>query len=864
MEIARGYLARHRDLYGIDVSTLRSRGVSRRAGITTVRFTQTRGGVDVFGGSYLVHLDKKDGGYSPTSANGEYFTDLAAPTEPRISEDDAVRWARLRSRGLIASKVQRHGLTVLPARTGALTYHLTLWGTRYGRALTKETFVNADNGTIALAYDNLQRAEGTGTNAHDEPVTFTVTDPPSPYQMKTPRMIETYVAGPDSDGFYRPGEPGVQIASSETLAFDSEHTTSGAIDAHDKTEEVDAYFSGLNDGLDIGADLQDIRTDDRIISTVNVRDPSTGGPMFNAFWDGTQVVYGNPPESSNVLPLSAAADVVAHELTHGLDQVHVGDGLGLLYINQSGAMNEAYSDYFGEAAELHVNGLGMADPDAGKIGEDLCTDPPHPPGVWECPLRDLDPADENAPHTADYHYLLIDVDNGGVHENSGPFAGALWDIRKALFTSDGELGAKRADQYIFTALAEWTTPHQNFVGGRKAVVEAAKAVGVEMGLPQGQIDIDVATINEQFDDHGIEQGWETPSSATGTILYKDVVPVGEFLAPPQVSGNRFIIGNYKRKRDIYGPQGIFVGRTDCAGCRKVSVGGRNFSTFSNESPDIHGKRAVWTHISRRFAVDVRSRILGKRKITTVAGGSGIQWFPSIDGAGRRGTILAWEHIACSSCDTDIKYRFLGKKPRFVFKDRRGEQWLPQTSKTWVAWWDRGPRARRHPKIGLKNVVTGRTFIFKPPTKNTFMGPPALSDTHLYWYQDTQFYNPGHSNSGKGKIVRVRLGRRTRQGLFKETHSLAPRWDGFSAEPVPSANRRFVTWSDETGLIADPALIAPGRVGRDIFRLRLGTRRIRRVTNNRGDQAFPVVAAPRRGRVLWLDGARAVTDVRIKG
>jgi hypothetical protein len=246
----------------------------------------------------------------------------------------------------------------------------------------------------------------------------------------------------------------------------------------------------------------------------------------------------------------------------------------------------------------------------------------------------------------------------------------------------------------------------------------------------------------------------------------------------------------------------------------------------------------------------------------VAGGKGIQWFPSIDGAGRRGTIVAWEDIACFFCDTDIKYRFLGKKPKKVFSDKRGEQWVPQVSKNWVAWWDVGPGGRRHPKVGLKNVVTGKTFIFKPSTRRTFMGPPALSDTHLYWYQDSEFYS-GHANSGKGKIVRVRLGRRTRKSLFKETNSLAPRWDGFSAVPVPSANSRYVTWSDESGLIKDPSQISAAKVGRDIYMLRLGTRRIRRVTNNRGDQAFPVMAAARRGSVLWLDGARSVTDVRIK-
>jgi hypothetical protein len=259
--------------------------------------------------------------------------------------------------------------------------------------------------------------------------------------------------------------------------------------------------------------------------------------------------------------------------------------------------------------------------------------------------------------------------------------------------------------------------------------------------------------------------------------------------------------------------------------------------------------------------------VGRRGLTTVAGGPGLQWFPSIDKAGRRGQIVAWEDISCLFCDTDIKYRYIGKRARSVFKDRAGEQILPQASNNWVAWWDLGPGFSRHPKIGLKNVVTGRKLIFKPPTNKTFMGPPVLSDTHIYWYQDNEFFSPAHPNSGKGTIVRARLGRGRRQALFSQSHPSAPEWYGYTAEPIPSANRRFVTWSDEYGLNyggGDPADFDQSKVGRDVFILRLGTRNIRRVTNNRGDQAFPVMAAARRGRVLWLDGARAVTDVRIKG
>ncbi|MET8419933.1 hypothetical protein ABZV41_30790 [Streptomyces sp. NPDC005098] len=43
----------------------------------------------------------------------------------------------------------------------------------------------------------------------------------------------------------------------------------------------------------------------------------------------------------NGVPLSVGLDVVGHEMTHGVTE----HSAGLVYLNQSGALNEAISDY---------------------------------------------------------------------------------------------------------------------------------------------------------------------------------------------------------------------------------------------------------------------------------------------------------------------------------------------------------------------------------------------------------------------------------------------------------------------------------------------------------------------------------------
>lgn len=74
----------------------------------------------------------------------------------------------------------------------------------------------------------------------------------------------------------------------------------------------------------------------------------------NAFWNGQSMTFGDG--RARFYPL-VSLDVVAHEVSHGYTEQHS----GLIYREQSGALNEAFSDMAGEAAEsFNKNG---AEPD---------------------------------------------------------------------------------------------------------------------------------------------------------------------------------------------------------------------------------------------------------------------------------------------------------------------------------------------------------------------------------------------------------------------------------------------------------------------------------------------------------------------
>ncbi|WP_323095498.1 protealysin inhibitor emfourin [Intrasporangium sp. YIM S08009] len=137
----------------------------------------------------------------------------------------------------------------------------------------------------------------------------------------------------------------------------------------------------------------------------------------NAFWDGTQMVFG---DGDGVIfeRFTKSVDVIGHELAHGVTE-HTA---GLNYQGQSGALNESISDVFGVLVKQHQLGQS-ADQADWLVGADLLN-----PSVKGRALRDMrnpgtaydDPRLGKDPQPADMaHYVDTQDDNGGVHINSG-------------------------------------------------------------------------------------------------------------------------------------------------------------------------------------------------------------------------------------------------------------------------------------------------------------------------------------------------------------------------------------------------------------------------------------------------------------
>ncbi|KQO63066.1 M4 family metallopeptidase [Curtobacterium sp. Leaf261] len=137
----------------------------------------------------------------------------------------------------------------------------------------------------------------------------------------------------------------------------------------------------------------------------------------NAYWDGSRMVFGDG-DGEVFNRFTIAADVIGHELTHGVTQYTA----NLTYQGQSGSLNESISDVFGSLVAQYTLGQ-TADEASWLIGQGLFT-----PAVQGVALRSM-----KAPGTA-YDddvlgkdpqpgtmagYVETQDDSGGVHTNSG-------------------------------------------------------------------------------------------------------------------------------------------------------------------------------------------------------------------------------------------------------------------------------------------------------------------------------------------------------------------------------------------------------------------------------------------------------------
>ena len=176
----------------------------------------------------------------------------------------------------------------------------------------------------------------------------------------------------------------------------------------------------------------------------------------NAFWNGTQMAYGDG-DGELFQPLTNSLSVIGHELSHGVVQFSG----GLIYQDQSGALNESFADVFGVLTVQFKKKQAPAEADwlvgdgifaAGIEGEALRS--LRAPGeAYSDPTLGKDPQ----PYHMDF-YNNTSSDNGGVHINSGIPNHAFYLLAQYL----GGPAWEKAGQIWYDSLQSIQNPHATF------------------------------------------------------------------------------------------------------------------------------------------------------------------------------------------------------------------------------------------------------------------------------------------------------------------------------------------------------------------------------------------------------------------
>jgi thermolysin len=419
------------------------------------------------------------------SVFGNLYDGIGISADPAMDADEARTRIETLAGTEQAASAQPE-LVVLPLDAGGFRL---AWRMRAVTAAADITqyFVDAASGDVLLQYSDLQTQStvGRATGVLGDPKKISVTGAGGSFTARDllrPPIVETDDMKGDPVRTLNYLNGLVNLGAADLASSTDNTWTDGAIaDAHVYAGYTyDFYFKrfgrrGLdNNNIRIRSLANPVR---RTLADLSRYFNAFPDFFVNAFYAGDGVmVYGVglPPgvtlggQQWNYL--SGSLDVVAHELSHGVTQFTS----NLIYRNESGALNEAFSDMMGTSAEFFFQPAGNGPLKADYLlGEDVVT-----PGG----LRSM----ENPGAFGDPdHYsrrVLGTADNGGVHTNSGIANQAFYLAieggvnRTSGLSVQGVGGANRdqIEKVFYRGFTQLLPANATFSVARAATIQAAR------------------------------------------------------------------------------------------------------------------------------------------------------------------------------------------------------------------------------------------------------------------------------------------------------------------------------------------------------------------------------------------------------
>ncbi|NEA32087.1 M4 family metallopeptidase [Streptomyces sp. SID13031] len=314
-------------LAGGEVLTVRD-VVKDADGTEHVRYDRTFNGLKVVGGDLIV--ERKSDAITGVIYNRGAKAVGVSSTKPTLSQAAALAKGAKAADFKAASN---KGTLVVFVTTGkpVLAYEVVTSGVKADQTPSVlHSFVDAKTGAILDSDDEIKT--GTGNSMYSGTVTIGTSGSYSLTDTSRGGNWTTDLNGATSGNGTTFTDPDDTWGSGTT----ANRQTAG-VDAHYGTQLTWDYYKNVYGRSGIFNNGQGSR------SRVHY-----GNAYVNAFWDGTQMTYGDG--SGNARPLTSI-DVAGHEMSHGVTEASA----NLNYSGDAGGLNEATSDIFGTAVEFYAN-----------------------------------------------------------------------------------------------------------------------------------------------------------------------------------------------------------------------------------------------------------------------------------------------------------------------------------------------------------------------------------------------------------------------------------------------------------------------------------------------------------------------------
>ncbi|HEX5540570.1 MAG TPA: M4 family metallopeptidase, partial [Micromonospora sp.] len=318
-------------------------------GTAHVRYTRTYRGLRVRGGDFVIHAAPN--GTLASSSVG-LIAPLALDTTAKVPAAAAQTAARAHFSGAITAVGVPELFIEASSGRGQLAWETVVsgWAPDGQTPSRLHVITDAVTGAFIGSFDEIHAVNGTGRSIYSGTVTVDTTLSSGTYRLIDPLRgngstcdmnngTSTCTTFADADNVWGTGS--------------QSNRQSAAVDAHYGAAKTYDYFKNVHGRNGIFGDGRGVP------SRVHY-----GNNYVNAFWDGSRMTYGDGANNSRPL---VSLDVAGHEMSHGVTQ-NVVPG-GLTYSGESGGLNEATSDIFGNMVEFYANNPN--DPGDYQVGEKI-------------------------------------------------------------------------------------------------------------------------------------------------------------------------------------------------------------------------------------------------------------------------------------------------------------------------------------------------------------------------------------------------------------------------------------------------------------------------------------------------------------